>query len=94
MVDTERTLEQGLGAVLSYGDPSPACRSPSSLTRADQRPAAKDFVFVSLYGLAFPASISANILDVGIVGEDIVIRLELQLDPLSVAVQFEGEIEM
>jgi hypothetical protein len=94
MVDTERTLKQGLGAVLSYADPSPTCRSPSSLTRADQGPAAKDFVLVSLDGFAFPESIRANILDVGIVGEDIVIRLELQLDPLSVAVQFEGEIKV
>lgn len=94
MVDTERALEQRLRAVLSYGNPSPACRSPSSLTRANQGPTAKDFVFVSLDGFAFPKPIRANILDVGIVGEDIVIRLELQLDPLSVAVQFKGKIKI
>lgn len=94
MVDTERSLEQRLGAVLSYGDPSPARRSPSSLARADQRPTAKDFVFVSLDGFAFPQSISANILDIRIIGKDIVVRLELELDPLSVAVQFEGKVKM
>lgn len=94
MVDTERALKQWLGAIFSYGDPSPACGSPSSLARADQSATAKYFVFVSLNGFAFPETIGANVLNVSIVGEDIVVRLELQLDPLSIAVQFKGEIEV
>lgn len=77
MVDTEGTLEQGLGAVLSYGNPSPTGRSPSSRTRADQGPATKHFMFVSSNWFALPESVSTNVLNVGIVGEDIVIRLEL-----------------
>ena len=93
-VDTERTLKQRLGPVLSYCNPSPAHGSPSSLARADQRPTAKDSVFVAMNGCALPLPIGANILNISIVGENIVVGLELQLDPLSIAVQFEGEIKM
>lgn len=94
LVDTERTLEQRLGPVLSYCNPSPAYGSPSSLARADQRPTAKDSVFVAMNGFALPLPIGTNILNISIVGENVVVWLELQLDPLSIAVQFEGEIKM
>lgn len=93
-VDTERTLKQRLRPILSYCNPSPAHGSPSSLARADQRPTAKDSVFVAMNGFTFPLPIGTNISNIGIVSENIVIGLELQLDPLSIAVQFEGKIKM
>lgn len=40
---------------------------------------------MSVDGFAFPESIGADVLDVSIVGKNIVIWLELQLDPLSIA---------
>lgn len=95
--DIENTLEERLWTILLDVHSGPSYRIPHPLPSpsANQGPSFENLVLVSfdrLFGMDLP--VWSKILYVGIVGKDLVIRLQLKFYPLFPVPYRESDVEM
>lgn len=93
-MDMKHAFEQWLRAISLDINPSPSDRAPAALSGPEQRSSFEDLVLMSCDGLfAMYISMLVQVSYVSVVGQDVVVGLQLEFYPLIATVESKGEIE-